>query len=111
MFPGKENEMDVAESFHEVVRIAQSADEPLAAWHVLTKYLQQSSRVDLTELAAVDLRADVEQVQLQLIELIQQEPPPRDINALYFGLFDTIDEDDDRGRTCRLGAPREQKHD
>lgn len=103
--------MDVAESFHEVVRIAQSADEPLAAWHVLTKYLQQSSKVDLAELADVDIRADVEQVQLQLIELIQQEPPPRDINALYFGLFDTIDEDDDRGRTYRVGAPRGHKHD
>jgi hypothetical protein len=88
--------MDLAESFHEVVRIAHRAEEPRVAWLSLTSYLQETSKSDLVDLAAVDIQADVEQVRRQLVELIQREPPPPDINALYFGLFDTIDDDGSR---------------
>src|SRR5688572_30099452 len=85
--------MDLASTFHDVVRIAQGAPDPSSGWTSLVGYLEKHGGDPLPQLAAVDLGRDVVDVRDQLVEVIESEPPGNDLNAIYFGLFDTVGDD------------------
>ena len=85
--------MDLASTFHGVVKIAQTALGPESGWHSLVGYLEQQSSDSLPRLRSVNMQQDVEEIRRQLVELIKGEPPPKNLNAIYFGLFDTAGED------------------
>ena len=85
--------MDLESTFSDVVSLAQAADSPGAGWVSLVRYLEDRSGESLPQLAVVDIERDVENVRRRLQELISSEPPPNDLNAVYFGLFDALDDD------------------
>jgi hypothetical protein len=89
--------MDLAPTFHDVVRIARAALDPASGWHSLVDYLEQHGLHSLPQLRSVDVQEDVRRIRRQLVELIEGEPPPKDLNAVYFGLFDTSDEEGAEG--------------
>jgi hypothetical protein len=85
--------MDLASTFDDVVKIAKNAENPDAGWAFLVGYLEKRGGEPLRQLAAVDIQRDVDKVRGQIRELVSGEPPPNDLNAVYFGLFDTEDDE------------------
>lgn len=89
--------MDQVASYYEVVRISAEFVDPINAWATLVAYLESVSGTPLPDLRTVDVQADLAQIQRQIERLVQSEPPPENLKAVYFGLFDTSDDDDNRG--------------
>jgi hypothetical protein len=89
--------IDLAPTFDDVLRMARQAEDVGAAWEGLVAYLEDRSGEPLPHLAGVDVKRDVEGVRRQLLKLVRTEPPPKDLNAVYFGLFDTVSDDGERG--------------
>ncbi|HEV8482619.1 MAG TPA: hypothetical protein VGV87_03590 [Blastocatellia bacterium] len=85
--------MDLALTFDDVVRIAQAAKDPGSGWTFLVSYLENRGGKALPQLATVDLQQDIRELRRQIQELLASEPPPRELNAVYFGLFDAVDDD------------------
>jgi hypothetical protein len=85
--------MDLAATFDDVLRMAQQAEAAAVAWRALVTYLEDRGGESLPQLAAVDMIRDVEGVRRQIQEVVSSEPPPKDLNAVYFGLFDTVGND------------------
>ncbi len=85
--------MDLESTFNDVVSLTRQANSAGAGWMSLVRYLEQRSGESLPQLLAVDIDRDVENIRRQLQELVSSEPPPGDLNAVYFGLFDALDND------------------
>jgi len=85
--------MDLASTFADVLRIAQTATDPVAGWDSLWRYLERGLGNPLPP-TTVAFDEDIRAVQAQLEALVKAEPPPLNLNAVYFGLFDAVD---DRG--------------
>jgi hypothetical protein len=85
--------LDFASTFHAVVALVARSAEPIPAWTQFIAYLESQSRVPLTALKAVEFAPDVRGLASQLQALVEAEPPPPNLNAIYFGLFDTADDD------------------
>lgn len=81
----------------ELVNLCSDAETPQAGWYSLVSYLSEQSNYEFAELRSVPIEADVQAVRAQLEKLIADEPPPRAVNAIYFGLFDCLD---DSGHEC-----------
>lgn len=88
--------MDQA-TYYEVVRISAESLEPSDAWATLVAYLESASGTPLPDLRSVDVHADVVSVQHQLERVVHAQPLPENLNAVYFGLFDTVENNDNRG--------------
>ncbi len=86
--------MDLAPTFHDVVKIANSAEDAATGWRLLVGYLEDRGGEVLGELTRVDMQHDVDDVRRQVQGLLASEPPPSDLNAVYFGLFDALDSGD-----------------
>jgi hypothetical protein len=89
--------MDLARAFHSVVQLTVTAPDAAAGWSRFVLYLESVFESSLPTLTTLDIEADVASVRSQLGELLTSEPPPSDVDAVYFGLFDTVDEDDQPG--------------
>ena len=88
--------MDLAAAFHEVVRISAECRHPTDGWLALVAYLESAAGTALPNLRSVDVAGDVRGVREQLEQLLQSEPMPRNLNAVWFGLFDAIEDDHKR---------------
>jgi hypothetical protein len=83
--------MDLASTFNEVVRLVHDATDPVSGWSSLIGYLENRAG-DQLSIPAVSAGEDVRGLREQLEALVKAEPPPADLNAVYFGLFDTTDD-------------------
>jgi hypothetical protein len=87
--------VNVHPSYDHVTRLANDATTARAGWESLIAYLAR--RVDhrlLTPLKSVDIDVDVGGVRNQLVGLLESEPPPSRLGAVYFALVDDIDENE-----------------
>lgn len=82
--------MDLAQGFDDVVRIVKDSNDAASAWTSLVGYLESRIGDRIPQLANIDVREDVGEVRRQLEDLLKAEPPPGDLNAFYFGLFDGL---------------------
>lgn len=85
--------MKLSEAFDGVVAIAKGAKNVDAGMSDLLAYLAEGAGDFLKVVQSADVAADVETIRRQLITLVQSEPPPDDVDVLYFGLFDAVDQD------------------
>ena len=85
--------MDLASTFDDVLSIARQGKNADTAWASLVRYLEERGGASLRQLADVDMQRDVESVRQHIQKLVSSEPPPSDLNAVYFGLFDAVDGD------------------
>jgi hypothetical protein len=84
--------MSIDRAFTSIVCLAQSAASVDAGVAALVRHLARAR--ELREcLREVDPAEDVASVRRQIEHLIHTEPPPSDLPAVYFGLFDTVDDD------------------
>lgn len=86
--------MKLRDAFPEVVQIANQAQDPGLGLRTLASRIDPRSRF-LGAVASLDIAADIVSVRSQLQALIRDEPPPNTIKAIWFGLFDSSDEDDE----------------
>lgn len=86
--------MNLESTFNDILSLARAATSVRAGWASLVRYLEERSGESLGKLADIDIDRDVENIHRQLQELVDSEPPPGDLNAVYFGLFDAVDDDD-----------------
>ena len=84
--------MNLERAFDDVVQLAQHAKDPQAALRALVEYLDPDGKV-LAPLAKTKIERDIASVRTQLQALLTAEPPPSNLDAIYFGLFDTEDDD------------------
>jgi len=83
---------DLAAAFSLVSGIAKSATDVRSGWDTLIHALaEHCDSQTVSHLSAVDIARDVLSVHQQLSQLVQGSPPPDDIDALWFGLFDAVD--------------------
>ncbi len=85
--------MDLAPTFHAVVALVARSTRPADGWSELVAYLGEKSGATVELLRDVAIIDDVHGAAEQLRELCAAEPPPTSVNAVYFGLFDTSDDD------------------
>ena len=85
--------MDLESTFNDVLSLAQEANDAGAGWVTLVRYLEEHTGESLRKLADLDIERDVDNVRRQIQELVSSEPPPSDLDAVYFGLFDALDDD------------------
>lgn len=85
---------DLASALALVSGVADSAANAQSGWESLIGALARCCVPDtVSKLRRVDIESDVASVGQQLAKLFQQDPPPADIDAFWFGLFDGFDED------------------
>lgn len=78
--------------FDEVVRLSLDANDAREGWDGLIQYLEaRTTPLTLGALRRTDIDEDVVRVRNQLQRLLAREPPTMRLNALWFGLFDTIE--------------------
>ncbi|MEM6676044.1 MAG: hypothetical protein AAF726_24555 [Planctomycetota bacterium] len=77
------------------MQLARSAPDAESAWRDLVEWVSSEVGPRLSlPIREVDLLSDVLSVRDQLSVLLESEPPPSAIEALYFGLFDAVSEND-----------------
>lgn len=89
---GTEEQFDgLARALDEAVRIANGAADPGAGWISLVEYLEAHGREPFLQLRSVDVGDDIRRLRAQLAAVLKSEPPPSTLDAVFFGLFDTVD--------------------
>ena len=86
------NPEELVKSFHHVVSLVRAAPDPQSGFTALVQYLDPDRKV-VARLAKVDIGRDIASVRSQLQKVIKADPPPSTLNAIYFGLFDTEDDE------------------
>ena len=89
--------MDLAQSFDEVVSLVNGASGLNGGWDSLRDYLEGKSPGLSDEVDDVDISQDVAEVADQVRLVLEAEPPPDTVDAIYFGLFDTVEDSGDEG--------------
>jgi len=81
---------ELISAYDEVARIGTAFGTAQSCWRDLMTYL--SRQADIGGLSAVAIDEDVCSVGKQLKSLLENYPPDVPLTALYFGLYDGIDE-------------------
>lgn len=85
---------DLASALRLVSGIGGSAASAQSGWESLIGALATHCvPATVSQLRRIDIESDVASVGQQLAEIFRQDPPPDDIDAFWFGLFDGFDED------------------
>jgi hypothetical protein len=84
--------MDLAMAFNETLQIINSASDAESGWKSLYGYLSRKVGNPLPDLASVQIARDIEDVHSQIEQLMQSHPLPSNADAIYFGLFDTVND-------------------
>ena len=85
--------MKIEDAFYAAMTVANTATTAAAGWNSLAELLLQWTGVSVREFTSAEIDQDIQQLQRSLRQTIQEEPIPSEIDALYFGLFDAIDEE------------------
>ena len=72
--------------------IVNDASSARAAWTVIRQQIDDSWQL-LAKVPDVDIDSEVETIAHQLKQVFRQEPPPDDLQLLWFGLFAATDVD------------------
>jgi len=90
--------MEPAASYDAVVHVASRSRDAASGWRDLIGLIAREAGPGLAALMQeVDVLADIASVSAQLVRVFQSEPPAANIDTLYFGLFDTMDEEGSEG--------------
>lgn len=84
--------MNLAETLDDVLRISSQAENEIMAWREFVGYLESSAGASFSNLKGFDIESDVNGIGNELRGLEMTEPYPKVINAIYFGIFDSINE-------------------
>ena len=84
--------MDLAMIFGRIASLVNTASDLDDGWDTLRDFLESGSPDLSRELDDIDIRQDVQDVAEQVRAVLKSEPPPETVDAIYFGLFDTIDD-------------------
>ena len=97
--------MEPAASYEAVVHVASRSRDAASGWRDLIGLIAREAGAGFAALMQeVDVLADIASVSAQLVRVFQSEPPSANIDTLYFGLFDTMDEEGSEGyRVLRRG--------
>jgi hypothetical protein len=86
----------LAQMAEDVLEIGNLANDPASGYRKLLDYLAKcSTKAVIRSLEGAAIDKDTASIRAQLLKLREKVPPPRGVKAVYFGLFDTMD---DRGQ-------------
>lgn len=90
--------MDSQSALDSVLRLAHAAEDPVLAWREFTELVAREVGDRFSaRIREVDARVDIRDVRDQLMAIFGSEPPAASIDALYFGLFESIDDGSRKG--------------
>ncbi len=100
--------MDVLPSMHQMVRMARAgAPLDVGMRRLIAMCGELIPDADFEGLKAMDWNSDLASLEAWMEDLLVTEPPPKDTNAFWFGLFEGQDED---GPSCFLYVAGSNKH-
>jgi hypothetical protein len=81
--------LDLHSMYDEVKAIIDRSDQPELAWRDAAGLLRgEWPSLQIGALDNVDVAREIDTVRAQILALLEREPIPADVDALYFGLFD-----------------------
>jgi hypothetical protein len=80
--------------YERIKRIVNQSNDPQSTWSAMLAYVRElRPAIDTSALEPLDVAADVQSINQQLVRLFAVEPVPDVVEALYFGIFDAWDPD------------------
>lgn len=87
--------IDFAVIFDRTCRVAQTCESPGAGWRAMCRLAaDELGQQSIASIASLDLDAEARRARSSLSALMKKEPPPRAIDTLLFGLFDSVEGDE-----------------